>query len=155
LALLTQFLTEEILTAVDTFPDGVFKPVVVPWEEGVVVKRPVDGVIQQLKGRIRAVSDGGGDGSRERLSASFGVETGLGFRSVFGAGDDTVKPVGNANKSTTIVGNVNDKLFGASRLEVLQTCEEVLLEFSERGGTETAKNQNTSLSLVHVVELGD
>ena len=155
LALLAQLLTKEILTAVDNLPDRVLKPVVVLWEDGVVVKGPVDGVIQQLKVRIRAVSDGSGDGSRERLSTSFGVKTGLGFCSIFSTGDDSVKPMGNANKSTTIVGDINDELFGASLLEVLQTCKEVLLEFSERGGTEAAKSQNASLSLVHVVELGD
>ena len=115
---------------IDNFADGVLKPVIVPWEEGVIAKCPVSGVIHQRRARIRAASDGGGDGSRKRLSASFGIETGLGFRSALGASDDTVKPVGNANKSATVIGNVNDELLGASRLEVLQTREEVLLEFS-------------------------
>jgi hypothetical protein len=91
----------------------------------------------------------------ERLSASLGVEPGLGFRGARVADDDAVEPVGDANISTAVIGNINDQLFGASRLEVLQTCEEVSLELIERGGTEAAKSQDTGLSLVQVVELGD
>ena len=155
LALLAQLLTEEILVVVDDFPNGVLKPVVAFWEEGVVSKRPVEGVIQHLPIGIHAVSDSGGDGLRKRFSTSLRVEASLGFRSTLGSGDDTMEPVGDANVSATIVGNVNDQLFGTSRLEVLQTCEQVLLEISERGGAETAKSQNTGLSFVQVVELGD
>lgn len=158
MTLLAQLLAEEVLTVVYNFPDGVLKPVVVPWEGGVVAKGPPDGVIQQLGVVICAAGDGGSDGLRKRLSASLSVETGLGFRSVLGASDDTVKPVGNANISTTIVGNVNDELFGASRLKVLYTFEEGLLEYSgceQVGVTKAAKSQNTSLSPFHVVELAD
>ena len=152
---MAQLLTEEILTLIDNFPDGVLKPVVLLWEEGVVGKGPVEGVIQHLNVGVHAVSDGGGDGLRERLSTSLGIETRVGFRSALGPGDDTVEPVGNTNKPTAIVGNIDDQLFSASCLEALQTCEEVLLELCERGGTEAAESQNTGLSLAQVVELGD
>ena len=152
---MAQLLAEEILMAIDEFSDGVLKPVVVLWEEGVVAKCPVEGVVQKFHIRICAISNGSGDGLRERLSTSLGVEAGLGFCSTLRPDDDTVEPVRNANISAAVVGNINDELFGTSRLEVLQTCEEAFLELSERGGTKTAKGQNTGLRLVQVVELGD
>ena len=155
LALLTQLLTEEILAIIDDFPDRVLEPVVALWKEGVVVKGPVEGVVQQLRVGIHTISDGGSDGFGERLSTSLGVETGLGFRSTLGPGDDTVEPMGDANVSTTIVGNIDDQLFRTSRPEVLQTREEVLLELIERGGTEAAKSQDAGLRFIQVVELGD
>ena len=155
LALLAQLLTEKILVVVDNFPDRVFEPIVVLREECVVAKGPVVWVIQQFKVRIRAVGDGGGDGSRERLSTSLGVEAGLWFRSTLGSGDNTMEPVGNANISAAIVCNVNDQLLGTGSLEVLQTCEEILLEIGKRGCSEATKSQNTGLSLVQVVKLGD
>ena len=152
---MAQLLTEKILVVVDNFPDRVFEPIVVLREECVVAKGPVDWVIQQFKVRIRAFSDGGGDGLRERLSTGLGVEAGLWFRSTLGSGDNTMEPVGNANVSTAVICNINDQLFGTGSLEVLQTCEEILLEIGERGCSEAAKSQNTGLSLVQVVELGD
>ena len=46
-------------------------------------------------------------------------------------------------------------MFGTGSLEALQTCEEILLEVGERGRREAPKSQDTSLSLVQVMELGD
>lgn len=155
MALLAQFLTEEILVAVDNFPDRVFEPIVVLREVRVVAKSPIDRVIQQLRIRICTGSDDGGDCLRERISTSLGIEAGLGFRGTLGSGDNAVEPVGNADVSTAIVGNVNDQSFSTSSLEVQQTCEEIVLELGGRGGSEAAKSQNTGLSLVQVVEPGD
>ena len=95
---LAQLLTEEILTAVDEFPDRVL----------VVAKGPVGGVIQWLGLGICPVGDSGGGDSCERLSTNLGVETGLRFRSILGPGDDAVELVGNANASITIVGDISD-----------------------------------------------
>ena len=66
-----------------------------------------------------------------------------------------MEPMGNANISAAIVGDINNQLFSTCSLEVLQTCEQVPLEISERGGTETAKSQNPGLRFAQVVELGD
>lgn len=119
LALLAQFLTEEIITAVDNLLDRVLKPIIFCREEGIVCESPVKGVIQQISIRIRSISNGGRDSLGERLSTGLSVETGLGFRGVLGSGDDAVKPLGNTNIPTAIVGDVDYELFGTGCLEVL------------------------------------
>jgi hypothetical protein len=152
---LAQFLTEEIIATVDNLLDGVLEPVVFCWEGGIVGKSPVNGIIRQVPIGIRAIGNSSRDGLREWLSTSLSVETCLRLRGVLGSGDDAVKPVGDAYISTTIVGDVDYELLSTSCLEVLQTREEALLEVTERFGTEATKSQNTGLSVVQVVKLGD
>ena len=103
-----QLLTKEIFMTVDSLPDGVLEPVVLLWEEGVVGIGPAEGIIQQIVVGVRSFSNCSGDSLGKRLSARLSVETGLGFGGVLGSGDDAMEPVGDANESTAIVGDIDN-----------------------------------------------
>ena len=108
LTLLAQLLAKGIFTTVDDLLDGILEPVVLLWEEGVVGIGPAEGIIQQIVVGVRSFSNCGGDSLGKRLSARLSVETGLGFGGVLGSGDDAMEPVGNANESTAIVGDIDN-----------------------------------------------
>ena len=119
-ALSAQLLTKEILTAIDDLLDGVLEPVVLIWEGGVIgrAQPQPSGIIQQVVVRIRPLSNGGGDSLRERLSARLCVETNQSFGGTLSSGDKAMEPVGGANKSAAIVGDVNNQPLGTQCFEV-------------------------------------
>ena len=108
LTLLAQLLAKGIFTTVDDLLDGILEPVVLLWEEGVVGIGPAEGIIQQIVVGVRSFSNCGGDGLGKRLSARLSVETSLGFGGILSSGDDAMEPVGDANESTAIVGDIDN-----------------------------------------------
>ena len=116
-ALSAQLLTKEIFPTVDNLPDGVLEPVVLLWEGGVIGRAQPSGTIQQAVVRVHPLSNGGGDSLRERLSACLRVETNQSFGGVLGSDDKAMEPLGDANTSAAIVGDVDNQLLGTCCFE--------------------------------------
>ena len=99
-------------------PDGVLEPVVILLELGVVGKGLANGIIQQERLIVHlCFNNCGSDSLRERLGADLSVEDRLGFGGILDSGENAMEPAGDADMSTTIVGDIDNQLLGTRSFE--------------------------------------